>query len=509
MRWFEAWKASLPDGTVCGREDILFDPEFETLQNEVNKNDALQADSRTDWGLVLEMATSLLSTRAKDLWVFCYGCRAVYEQNGISGLSASLEIVTHYLDAHWDELYPSAARAARRAAPFLWLIAKLEILMPASAFPVEKQESYDVFRQALGALQGALDSRMGENAPSFRNILRAIPEKKKETPPVRAAAPVAPASILPAESARVVANLDGDGRVPDSILPQLLRATIEQAQQLGAHYLSQDLRDWRVYLLHRTALWTTVVQLPPANGEKVTQLRMVLSPDKALAYAAAVAGKQYQTILPQIERTVSKAPFWFDGHHLVVQCLEALGINDARDIVRQILRCFLQRYPELPGYKFHDGTPFASPATVQWLETLRNKVPTEEEKKITVRASDEERARQDELLLSQAIAIAEEQNFERGLASLGPGVSGKCRGAILHGILLAQYCLRAGRPRAGKELLLELYTRLEQRDQLDWEPELGARILALLIQAGADKGQSAMRRRLYSLQADTAIKLFE
>ena len=61
MRWFEAWKASLPDGTVCGREDILFDPEFETLQNEVNKNDALQADSRTDWGLVLEMATSLLS----------------------------------------------------------------------------------------------------------------------------------------------------------------------------------------------------------------------------------------------------------------------------------------------------------------------------------------------------------------------------------------------------------------------------------------------------------------
>ena len=44
---------------------------------------------------------------------------------------------------------------------------------------------------------------------------------------------------------------------------------------------------------------------------------------------------------------------------------------------------------------------------------------------------------------------------------------------------------------------------------LDWEPELGARILALLIQSGADKGKDALRRRLYSLQADTAIKLFE
>ena len=44
---------------------------------------------------------------------------------------------------------------------------------------------------------------------------------------------------------------------------------------------------------------------------------------------------------------------------------------------------------------------------------------------------------------------------------------------------------------------------------LDWEPELGAQILALLIQTGGDKGQTALRRRLYSLQADTAIKLFE
>ena len=44
---------------------------------------------------------------------------------------------------------------------------------------------------------------------------------------------------------------------------------------------------------------------------------------------------------------------------------------------------------------------------------------------------------------------------------------------------------------------------------LDWEPELGAQIIALLMQNGGDKGQSALRRRLYSLQADAAIKLFE
>ncbi len=510
MRWFEGWTKELPDGTACGSENILFDPEFEALQNEVNKNDALQPDSRTDWALVLEMATELLAKRVKDLWVFCYGSRAVYEQEGLSGLTASLEITTRYLTSCWEELHPSASRMPRRAAPFLWLVARLENLMPANAFPVEKQETYEGFRQALQALQQVLDEHMGENAPSFRNILRAIPQKREAPPekPAASASPVpTPPTPLPSGSAGIVTSLNSDGRVPDSILPQLLRATMEQAQQLGAHFLSQDIRDWRVYLLHRAALWTTVVQLPPANGEKVTQLRMVLPQDKALAYAAAVDNKQYESILPQIERTASKAPFWFDGHHLVVRCLDALGIHDARDIVCRILCAFLQRYPALPGYKFHDGTPFASPDTAQWLDSLRNKESAATEKHVT-HAGDAEQAQREDQRLEQAVAIAEEQNFEKGLASLGPGASGKSRQAILHGLLLARYCLRAGRPQTGRELLLELYARLEQWGVLDWEPELGAQILTLLIQSGGDKGQDGLRRRLYSLQAATAIRLF-
>lgn len=99
MRWFEAWKEPLPDGTLRGMEDIFFSPEFEALQVEVNKNDSLQGDARTDWELVLEMATSILSTSAKDIWAFCYGCRAAYAQGGLASLSAGLEIMTLHLEA--------------------------------------------------------------------------------------------------------------------------------------------------------------------------------------------------------------------------------------------------------------------------------------------------------------------------------------------------------------------------------------------------------------------------
>lgn len=178
MRWLDAWKAQLPDGTPCGKEDITFSTEFELLQAEINKDDSLQSSEQTDWTLVLEMSTAILSTMSKDLRVFCYGCRAAYAQGGLSGLSAGLEVVSEYLETVWDELYPPSSRIARRTAPFVWLISRLERLMPADAFPLEKEESYEVFKDVLHRLQSILDIQAGEQAPSFGHIRRAIPQMR-------------------------------------------------------------------------------------------------------------------------------------------------------------------------------------------------------------------------------------------------------------------------------------------------------------------------------------------
>lgn len=511
MRWLDAWKAQLPDGTPCGQEDITFSTEFELLQAEISKDDSLQSSEQTDWTLVLEMSTSILSTMSKDLRVFCYGCRAAYAQSGLSGLSTGLEVLSEYLEKAWDELYPAATRVARRTAPFVWLISRLERLMPADAFPLEKEDTYEVFKDALHRLQTILDTQLGEQAPSFGHIRRAIPQKKPlalslEPKPTQAV----PTVPINADVTHILAGLDGDGRVPDSILPQLLRATTQQAQQLALHYFTNDILDWRVYVLHRTVLWTTVTQLPPVNADKITPLRLVLSHDKALSYAAAVNSRQYEHILPQLERSVSKAPFWFDGHHLVVRCLEALGAQDTRDIVCMILRAFLQRYPELLGYKFHDGTPFASALTLQWIDEMRQNPSGTASKGESGLVIDEQRMQHDEMLLSNALTVAEtEHSFTKGLAVLGPSPGGRCRASILHGILQARYCLRGGKTKAGRELLLALYDRLENWGLLDWEPEIAAQIVALLISTGGDKGLSAIRQRLYSIHAETAIKFSE
>lgn len=501
MEWQEKWKSPLPDGTTCGLEDLTFTPEFETLQAEVNKNDGLRPDERTDWDLVLEMSTALLASRAKDVWVFCWGCRAVFEQSGLQGLIPALFILSDHLGRFWDELYPSALRPARRTAPLLWFIAKFERLLPAEAFPAEKDETYDALRQALQAIQRIMDERLGDEAPSFRAIIRAIPERRAARPGKETPAP-------PPDLSQLLAGLDGDGRVPDSILPQLLRATTQQSQQLAIHYLAQDATDWRAYLLHRAGLWATVTQLPPAGNEKITQLRPVVSRDKAAAYAAAVDGRQYAAILPQLEKSASKAPFWLDGQRLVARCLEGLGADGALGVVQALLCRFINSFPQLLEYKFFDGTPFASYDAQQWIEELRRQdAHKNDEPALTGSA---QQMQYEEVLLRQALAAYEEtQNFDKGLEALGAAPGGRTRAAITHGLLQARYCLRAGKPKAGKELLLTLYDRLETWDLLDWEPELSAKIVSLLISTGGDKGNGAMRRRLYWIQAETAIKFSE
>lgn len=501
LEWQEKWKSPLPDGTACGAEDMTFTPEFEALQAEVNKNDGLRPDERTDWDLVLEMSTALLAARTKDVWVLCWGCRAVFEQNGLQGLVPALDILAGYLDRHWDELYPSARRPARRTAPLLWLIAKFERLLPADAFPAEKDETYTALRETLRHIQAVVDERLGDNAPSFRAIIRAVPEP-------RAAEPKKETPVPPPDLSQLLAGLDGDGRVPDSILPQLLRATTQQTQQLAVHYLAQDATDWRAYLLHRAGLWGTVPQLPTATSENVTPLRPVVSRDKAASYKAAVDGRQYAAILPQLEKSASKAPFWLDGQRLVARCLEGLGADGALFVVRALLCRFIHCFPQLLDYKFFDGTPFASPDTRQWIEDLRQREAHKDDEPVLT--GDAQQVQYEEALLRQALAAYEEtQNFDKGLEALGAAPGGRTRAAVTHGLLQARYCLRAGKPKAGKELLLSLYDRLEAWDLLDWEPELSAKIVSLLITTGGDKGNGAMRRRLYWIQADTAIKFSE
>jgi len=475
---FQTWVEPLHGPYPCGK-DLSFTDEFEALREEVEKSASLHGGRSTDWELVLRVATQILSSRSKDVWVLCYGAVAAYEARGGMACAAAISALNQLLEHHWDRLHPGRGRIRRRLAPLIWLAGRLEARIMAGV-----QADDPSFHPALGkeiaTLQAVLSKRAAENAPSFATLLGRLgnpPQGAQVASPSSERSPGILASLPEVVGPEeLLAAIDGDGRVPAAVLPRLLRSTQEQCRQLAVHFGSLDPLDWRVILLHRAALWCTVQQLPQADAAGVTNLRPV-PPDKVRAYSAAVEAGRFNEILLQLENSAGKAPFWFDGHHLVARCLEGLGATAPLSVLCLILSRFLHLFPDLVRLKFQDGTPFVSARTLLWLDSLAAAgVPGAS--RVGARASEDAREQE---LLDESLAIHVEKGFQAGLTHLETVPVGRNRAAVRQGLLMARYCIAAGNKKAAIRLLQSLYAQLEKWELLEWEPELSAGIIALLI----------------------------
>jgi type VI secretion system protein VasJ len=516
---FKSWIAVLEDNPPCG-EDISFSNIFESLKFEVEKEVSLHGGQSTDWNLVLRMVTNILSKQSKDLWVICYGIIAANEVHGLVSCAAAISTLTSLLHSYWGEIYPSPSRMQRRIAPLQWLASRLENRISAAVYSDEKVAIAAIAKEIL-QLQSFLDAKIGNKAPSFANIhrmlgaggdkgARDLPAASEPNNPHQAStAKVQPPPPVASAHSDVLSALESDGRVPSAVLPRLLRTTQDQCRQLATHYASCDPLDWRVTLLHRAALWCTINQLPKADASGITQLRSVPL-DKAQTYSAAVENKRYLEILPQLESSAGQAPFWFDGHYLVARCLEGLEASASLALLRTILAQFLNSFPELTRYKFQDGTPFATPRTLQWLETLQDaSFPNPALQRIPHGTGEAVREQE---LLAEGLAIRAEKGFQAGLSHLGGIPAGRSRAAIRQGLLRARYCIAAGNKKAALRLLHALYAQLEKWELLEWEPELSASIISLLISMQPkERGPAAeaMLSRLHWLHLGTAVGNFK
>ena len=52
------------------------------------------------------------------------------------------------------------------------------------------------------------------------------------------------------------------------------------------------------------------------------------------AYDAMLAEKKYSDVIPEIENSLSRSPYWLDGQRIVAKALEELGAEDACSAVK-------------------------------------------------------------------------------------------------------------------------------------------------------------------------------
>lgn len=459
----------------CG-QSARYEPEFEQLEAELAKQESL-TPSAVDWGKVVELATVILQTKSKDLLVAAYLCRGLMETQRYAGLAAGLQVLRDLTQKHWDGLFPEAKRMRARGTAMSWLAEKTgKQVRDTRPKPAEK----DAVNQAaafLKELDAKLVEKMGQDAPGLTDLSRPLKDHQQalEAPPAAAKPAIStaprPAAAAPAEIAEVLNDADAK---------KVLRQMQDLARKVSKYWLSKDVADPRAYRLNRTAGWLTV-ESAPAQTDGQTQIPGP-APERIKQLETQRQAGQLEALLPELESTLSKAPYWLDGQKLAADVLEALGERGAaaRKTVLRELANFLNTVPGLLELKFLGGKPFAEDTTRDW---IAESAPGEAQPARGKRAKSEA-APWDETF-NNARATATAGNLDGAVKQLTDGfnATASAHEQFMWRLALAQLLVQSGHANVAAPLLEALTARIDEFRLREWEPELAVRVYKLLLTA--------------------------
>lgn len=258
-----------------------------------------------------------------------------------------------------------------------------------------------------------------------------------------------------------------------------MRAQQEAARSLCAWWLRQKATDLRALRLNRTMLWLPIETMPERNGEQVTALRGVPA-DRLKSYQERFAQGLYADLLVELEASLSRAPFWFDGQRLVWECLQGLNADKAMREVEMHFALLLQRLPGLVDLRFHDGTAFAEPATRSWISA--HVMPHLQSGSVPRVAENVALQAEWDIALDEAQPILRKDGLKAAVQVLKQGMTrahgGRAR--FFWQLSLARLCFLAKKYELAKTQLESLDQQLHESGLSAWEPELALDVLHLL-----------------------------
>lgn len=530
---------------------VRLEASFEELDRLIKSVDSLTATTSPDWQLISRNAFAILCQESKDLLVAAYWCLSLARWQGAAGMATGLRGLVMLSGQFWDVLHPEKRRSRARAAALEWLVERLVLWLEPQSFSSADREYLQAALQALSKLQTFCSEHLAGQEPEFAPLTRILrqqesrlaqvetkqPERSapvaqevspvlersqvlssSETsnsqtavPPVSASSQVSPLASIPAA---------GQALVDERGLRDYLRQLQLSSRSLVEALLRQDIRDPRPYEINRTMTWASISQLPQAK-DGVTALKPVPLERRQLFQNLQEQGRQ-ESLVQELEKSLSNAPFWLDGHYLVWQTLGALEAEEARRAVERCVAGFIGRYPQLVQFVFADGVPFASADTRRWIESLTGEKVAEALEISSLGIGRQERTESSdcvghsEEILATAHQLARNKALPEALRLLqrhcheGAGEAQRFQRQLQ----FAEFCIQHKLPDMARVLLEDLESRLNSLSVLQWEPVLSARVMHLLLKLGekAKAGASSQERqasyfnRLCLLDAAKAIE---
>lgn len=495
----------IAEASPCG-ENARYEPNFELLEAELAKQESLTSET-VDWSKVVELSSSLLTSTSKDLLVASYLCYGLLITEGYIGLAVGFKILADMSESHWDCLFPPIKRLRARATAFTWLAEKVGLIVTEKPPQPDESEVIVSVAALLKNLDNILVDKMGDQAPMLADVSRplknylqsakaelaksekveesavpAVAEKELETQqPTSALIVNAPQIVTKSKQTTQAKALVTGPIESEADSKKVLRQLQTTARDIASFWSSQKLADPRLYRLSRVASFMVVENAPPAN-EGITQI-MALPVERLKFFEKKMNAGDFLDLIPELEKTIARSPFWLDGHFLVVKALRASGAEftkAAETVIRETAN-FLLRIPELINLQFADQTPFASDQTKMWLQA---EVLTSTS---VDQAGQENNNGVDSWVaaLTEASQLAASGDSDAALELINKGIkqAGQQRDQMYWRCSLAELLLKVGHAASATSILEQMTQQIDQQQLSIWEPVLLSHIYNLLFQS--------------------------
>lgn len=493
-----ALAAPISDANPVG-DDPKYSAEFEFVKSEIVKT------TERDWEQVTLAARKVLTTQAKDLTLLCYHLLASTVAKGWGEGAAAAQAMSLLLVGHWDAIHPERERARQNALK--WLTEERTLgTFEQVAFTNADHPHFLAISKALGEIKNLLNEKFPDAPPSIKPLIQLIDEKAKATRPAPVAAPrTAPPPPTSSGSGGGSMGGSGEGGPAPSVGDNASKSDLVKVLQKVALQLSSSEPDNPTgYKLLRICRWQEMTATPKNDGGKTPFPPP--NPQRVSFLEGQVTQRSWAPVLEKCEAIFTEPGLhlWFDLQNWVVQAFVGKGQENCAEAIRTELRGLLKRVPQLPDLKFNDGTPLASPATREWLESIQKEGSGGGAKSA---ASREDTLEAD---LEHAREMASSGRVPEALELLQAGlIYGDQRSRTVRQLEIARVAFLAGKIRPALSVSTEIADRAAKMDLGSWEPQLALEILEIHLKslnAAIDAGLGDVpslkaRRELVALRA--------
>ncbi|MGD8860664.1 MAG: type VI secretion system protein TssA [Myxococcales bacterium] len=191
------WVAPLSGDSPAG-QDARYHPDHEEVRAEVAKLESPGADP-VDWAKVSRTGTGLLQRETKDLVIAAYTAYALFEQEGLAGLAAGLELVHGLAEGFWAEMFPAQKRARARGNALGWLVERAAYRLENLPASETDAATLSLIAEQTERLAQLAQERLEGHAPAIGPLRDALQRARASLPE---GAPAATAGAAPAAAPR-------------------------------------------------------------------------------------------------------------------------------------------------------------------------------------------------------------------------------------------------------------------------------------------------------------------